>query len=442
MPNKAPLATRDPSWRRTSRIVGLSGALALIGPMLVFGAPGAAAVPATSAASPWIGELVVKTSPGASIERIRASVQATLGSTILASRSIYLLRVPVTGQSTDPKKAQAKWKAIANSLVHQLKADPEVEYAEANTDADSTEGERFHYWPNGGPECTGHDQSVFSQQPAVQELHLTDAHGVTGGDGTVIAILDTGVTLTHPALQGRIAAGGYDYVDDDADPNEHRDGVDNDGDGRTDEGYGHGTFVAGLAALVAPQARILPERVLDSEGHGNVFVVAEAVFDAVAAGADVINLSFGTAAHFHSKVLDEAIHSATKAGVVVVAAAGNDGTGAEHYPAALPGVLAVGAMDATGSGLASFSSRGKWVDVAAPGTDVGGPLPCGYGIWSGTSMAAPLVSGGAALLVSHTRNHKTTTDGLDKTMTESCAKVKGLMIKSGGVFDPMRMLTR
>jgi subtilisin family serine protease len=419
----------------------LAAALAAFGSVPVVDTAPVVTAATAQNSSKGVGQLVVKTAPGTSIDAVGTSIGATVGSTILASRSIYLLKVDVSDLSTDPKKAAEQWNARAKSFVHTLQRVPGVEYAEANTDADSTEGERFHYWPSGGPECTGQDDAVYRQQPAAREMDLSDAHLVSQGEGTIIAILDTGVSLTHPSLRARIAPGGYDYVDDDSTPAERRDGTDQDGDGRTDEGYGHGTFVAGLAALVAPKARILPERVLDTEGRGSVFVVAEAIFDATAAGADVINLSFGTAGHLNSKVLNDAIKTATKAGVVVVAAAGNDGTGTPHFPAALPGVLAVGAMDNTGSALAGFSSRGPWVDVAAPGTDVGGPLPCGYGIWSGTSMAAPLVSGGAALLVSHLRNHKTTTDGLEHTLTTSCTKVQGLKTRSGGTFNAMRMLS-
>jgi subtilisin family serine protease len=226
-------------------------------------------------------------------------------------------------------------------------------------------------------------------------------------------------------------------VDDDPVPQEERDNVDQDGDSIVDEGYGHGTFVAGIVALVAPGARILPQRVLDSDGRGNVFTVAEAVYDSVAEGADVINMSFGTTGAVESKVLTEALKAAAKAGVVLVAAAGNDGSRVKHYPAAVDGVLSVGALDAGGTGLAPFSARGDWVDLAAPGQDVTSMLPCGYGTWSGTSMAAPFVAGAAALDAGAGGSAKR--DGKGEKIRHSAERLKGVSVHDGAL-DVARML--
>jgi thermitase len=126
--------------------------------------------------------------------------------------------------------------------------------------------------------------------------------------------------------------------------------------------------------------------------------VAEAVLDAVAAGAQVINMSFGTTEKITSKLLQDAIHEAQSKGVVVVGAAGNDGDNKPDFPAAQPSVLSVAALDDNGA-LARFSNWGHWVAVAAPGDDLVGPMPGGgYATWSGTSMATPLVSGQVAIL--------------------------------------------
>jgi subtilisin family serine protease len=182
--------------------------------------------------------------------------------------------------------------------------------------------------------------------------------------------------------------GGWDLIDDDA-------GVDDaaPGEGRA---AGHGTHVAGAIHLVAPDAGLLPFRVLDAEGVGSLALTILAIELAVDAGADVINLSLGTVAE--SDLLEDVIEEAEDGGVVFVAAVGNRGTDVEEYPARLDEVVAVAAVDGTDT-AAPFSSDGNWVDVAAPGVELLGPYPgAGWASWSGTSMAAPLVAGQAALL--------------------------------------------
>src|SRR5207248_7691126 len=133
-----------------------------------------------------------------------------------------------------------------------------VVYAEADEPADLADT-RFHAWPDGDPDDAGTDPSVWSAQPAAATLALTDVHELSTGAGTTVAVLDTGVDPAHPALAGRLGP-GWDYVDDDAQPQDVATGADGNGNGITDEAYGHGTFVSGVLALVAPQARILPYR--------------------------------------------------------------------------------------------------------------------------------------------------------------------------------------
>ena len=147
--------------------------------------------------------------------------------------------------------------------------------------------------------------------------------------------------------------------------------MDSNGDGVPDEAAGHGTFVAGTIALVAPDARLVAYRVLDSDGQGTTYDAAQAITTAADAGAKVIDLSFGTPDGVPSRVLDDAIDYARTRGAVVVAAAGNYGDADETYPAARPGVLSVGALAAPDAEqLAAFSSRGSWVKVAAPGVGI------------------------------------------------------------------------
>jgi hypothetical protein len=177
--------------------------------------------------------------------------------------------------------------------------------------------------------------------------------------------------------------------------------------------YGHGTHVAGLLALIAPDAKIIPVRVLDPQGIGNIWVLAEAITYAVDQGADVINMSLATPRRTHllgsvlNKVCDdvplpgeEDFPAATNPYLVIVAGAGNTGDSTKMYPAAenIGGLLAVGASTQQDT-LASFSTRASWIQVVAPGEGIPSSVPNGfYGTWSGTSMAAPIAAGEVALV--------------------------------------------
>lgn len=209
-------------------------------------------------------------------------------------------------------------------------------------------------------------------------------------------MIDTGVQLDHPALAARMLPNGYDFVDDDSDPTDVPDGLDDDEDTLVDEALGHGTHVAGIVLLVAPDAQILPIRVLNADGVGDVYSVAMAIEYAVANGAQVINLSLGT--DLQTDLLHDVVQAASRAGVLVVAAAGNGTLDFPQYPAADPCAVAVTAVDEA-SRLAPDAAFGSWIRLAAPGEAIYSALiPGGYGWWSGTSMAAPFVSGQAALI--------------------------------------------
>jgi subtilisin family serine protease len=234
----------------------------------------------------------------------------------------------------------------------------------------------------------------YSQQSALAAIDLAGV--TTTGRGAVVAVIDTGVDPFHPLLRHRVAAGGWDFVDEDPWPWETADGADQDADGDVDEAAGHGTFVSGLVLLVAPSAEILPYRVLDDEGHGTTFAICRAVLAAVDAGADVLNMSFGF--HLRSRVLDRLLDEAQARGVVLVAGAGNDAVDTLPFPARDHRVLAVAATSSGGE-LAEFSNFGEGAVLAAPGIDLySGGANGVFGTWSGTSMAAPLVSGAVALL--------------------------------------------
>jgi len=234
-------------------------------------------------------------------------------------------------------------------------------------------------------------------QPAIMRLELTAAHAVGQGDGTLVAILDTGIDPNHPLFAGRIA-GGWDYVDDDSDPTDVADGIDEDGDGVADGAYGHGTHIAGIVAMTAPHARLLIVRVLDAEGRGDVRTVAAGIRWAVAQGARVINMSFGMLRS--SPAVTTAIREAAARGVVCVSAAGNAGAAyPQQFPATDNQTLAVAASD-DGDVPAAFTSYGSFVDLCAPGVNIRSAYPGNrWVLWSGTSMSAPFVSGTAALLL-------------------------------------------
>lgn len=212
----------------------------------------------------------------------------------------------------------------------------------------------------------------------------------TGAVWVTIAILDTGVDLSHPDLFVRILP-GYDFVNNDNDPQDDN---------------GHGTHVAAIAAASTNNgegvagvnwgANILPVKVLNSSATGTYANVAAGIVWATENGAQVINLSLGGPAP--SFVLNDAVNYAYQRGVILVASTGNAGAPSVLYPAAYDPVIAVGATD-SGNNLAGFSNYGPEVDVVAPGVNIYSAFPGGgYGYRSGTSMSAPHVSGLAALL--------------------------------------------
>ena len=267
-----------------------------------------------------------------------------------------------------------------------LAADSRVQYAESNVVGSSAEDQSENSWSSGGSAAT------FEGQWAPTVMRLPQAFRVTRGAGVTVAVLDTGVDTTHPELASHLI-GGYDFVDNDSDPSEV-------GVAGVDRAYGHGTFVSGLVALAAPDARIMPVRVLDPNGMGDVWRLAKSMVWAAANGADVINLSLGTYTRTH--VANELISdlAANGRGIVVVAAAGNAASNIPQFPAGEGGsrVLSVAATTPVDT-LATFSDFGSWVDAAAPGVSVWSTVPGGqYATWSGTSMATGLASGEAALV--------------------------------------------
>jgi subtilisin len=285
--------------------------------------------------------------------------------------------------------------AIATSLpqaaIDALKRNPNIAYVEPDAQVWATAEEL----PWGVDRI---DSGIDTQAPV---------HNYNTGVGVKVAVIDTGIYYDHPDLLGRYA-GGYDFVNDDGDPMDDN---------------GHGTHVAGTIAAVlgngvgvvgvAPSAQIYALKVLGSDGSGDISDVIAAIYTARDYGAKIISMSLGGPGSSTLQAACDSVYN-SGAGVLIVAAAGNDYTkiGAREldtidYPARYSSVIAVGATDSSDL-KASFSSTGSTVELAAPGVDIrstfpptisiGGQTGYYYAVGSGTSMACPHVSGAAALV--------------------------------------------
>lgn len=246
--------------------------------------------------------------------------------------------------------------------------------------------------------------------PALAAEADLDLAGFTGlgdaghtGSGVVVAVVDSGLDLDHPAFDGRVVS-GWDFIDS---------------DGQPDDGNGHGTHVAGIvggsassaAPGAAPGVGVMPVRVLDDAGAGSGTTVAAGITWAADHGAQVINLSIGDSGPADRFRKGGPIALAMRAvadRAVVVVAAGNDAQYEELFRAGVPGIVVV-ATDSSGN-PAPFTNVGDTRAVAAPGVDIVSTAPDyatalfpggtdGYASLSGTSMAAPFVSAEAALLI-------------------------------------------
>jgi subtilisin family serine protease len=237
-----------------------------------------------------------------------------------------------------------------------------------------------------------------ADQWAWLKIALADAQRISTGHLVVVAVLDSGLTADHSLLQSNIDI-GYDFVKMSSSFLDSGNGLDDDGDGVVDDYVGHGTHVAGIIVTTAPGVRIMPIRVLNSDGVGTYWDVAKGIRYAVDNGAKVINMSLSAPRMTPS--LADALNYAASRGVVVVAAAGV-GAG-PNYPAGYTdpmAVLGVGASDRNDA-ISSFSGGlPSHTDVFAPGVDIYSSFPYnGFALGSGTSMSAPIVAGEAAMLI-------------------------------------------
>jgi len=237
---------------------------------------------------------------------------------------------------------------------------------------------------------TASNDDYSGKQWAIPKIMAPQAWEITSGDNNVvIAILDTGIDQEQDDLVGKVMA-EVNFTDSPT----------------TDDIYGHGTHIAGIIAAwaesstgvagLAHDCRLMNVKVADDQGRFDSSAAAKGVNWAVEHGANVINMSLVNTEP--STSLEEAINYAWNKGVVVVAASGNLVGNKVVYPAYYSNCIAVAATDSNDC-VASWSSQGDWVDVAAPGVDIYSTLPDNkYGFKSGTSMAAAHVSGLAGLL--------------------------------------------
>lgn len=290
-------------------------------------------------------------------------------------------------------------------LVTALSRNKNVEYAELDAIVRAETTDTYYA---GQYALENHGQSFLTGKGVMisggtedADVDAPEAWSVTRGNGTVVAILDSGITSDNEDISGKIiGAANFSSA------------------GTTEDYYGHGTHVAGIVAAatdngvgvagVCPDCTVLNAKVLNDSGYGSASSVANGIAWSVDNGAQVINMSLGSRS---SRTLAKAVDNAWGQGVVLVAAAGNSANSSKLYPAAYSNVIAVAATD-NADQKASFSSFGSWVDVAAPGENVFSTFPnhpffisteygraLGYDVGSGTSMASPVVAGIAALTI-------------------------------------------
>lgn len=355
------------------RVAGLRSGIALALALALIGVPG---YPARASMSPGsdVPTQVVVAYAG---ESGRVSAERALGGRgVRVARRLERSRVVLV----DVPAGQD-----AEALAARIARMPGVRYAEPDRPVHAA-------WVPNDPYYTAAPPALSQWAP--RRIGAESAWDESRGAGVKIAILDTGVDLGHPDLSGKLdTANDHDFVNNDS---------------VASDDNGHGTHCAGIAAAVtnngvgvagmAPDATILPVKVLDQNGNGSSAILAEGIRWATDKGAGVISASLGGSEPLQA--LKDAVDYARSKGVVVVAAVGNHNSSV-YYPAAYPGVIAVGATD-TNDARAAYSNKGPELDLMAPGgggaSGIVSTVRGGYGEKYGTSMAAPHVAGVVALM--------------------------------------------
>ena len=411
--------SRADGWRRRAqrlRTAALVGAPLLMWTVAVPPAPAAGA-------SPGVGPAVATDAAGPSGQ---VAVVAQFAPTVVAAGRVAAAALgrPVRAEPAG-RYVAAVPAAQAAADVARLRAQPGVRYAEMAQLVHSTGGPVNPDDPCYVTGCTAlvdgnPNYPTIAGQGYLATIGAPAAWAVSKGAGIKVAVLDTGVDLTHPDLQGPAVGSSYPY-----------DKIVNEtnvcatdlacGDAAPGDDNGHGTHVSGILAAITDNATGVASlgwdvdvdvyKVLDQNGNGNTADVDTAIYDAVAAGDRVINLSLAN--YSCQQDLSQcgpdpdeqaAVEYAIAHDVVVVAAAGNGlpgqpGDSGDTYPASYPGVLAVAATDNAGT-VQSFSQWGGAANIAAPGTGIVSTWnDGGYAVLDGTSMSTPQVSAAAALLM-------------------------------------------
>jgi thermitase len=320
------------------------------------------------------GQVIAQLKPGASLNQVAS--RNTLEVLDSLEENTYVFGVT--------------YKHTVTQAVTQLSADRDVQWVQPNYLAKVPEVDQRSLAfvdQRSLAFVDGVSPGEYFNQYAMTLIQGGDAQQFSTGIGVTVAVIDTGVDLNHPMFRRRSVTSGRDFVDNDSNPSEVCCG----------SAYGHGTMVAGIIALLAPGATIMPIRIFDPSGVTTVAQVTKAIRWAARNGADVINMSFGTADS--SASVQTAVRYAANRNTVLVGSAGNEDSTSPRYPGAYAECISVAATDSSDV-KADFSNYGPSIKVAAPGVDIYSAYPNGlWATWDGTSFAAPFVSGEAALVL-------------------------------------------
>lgn len=348
--------------------------------------------PISSDLEPVPNEAVVTLAPGAALNDYLTAKQVDLVST---------LALPAAGSTP----------AATYYLIRTKDGTPITLSTLASGAGTVSPHNRIGKGDRGGESFDDHDTwrlgGAYYAQPAIPKVKIPQARAVTEGLNEVIAILDTGIDPNHPLFAPNIThinlVENYTVLPPVEGAMESRNMQDDDLDGVVDGGFGHGTHVAGIVFTGARKATLLIYKVLDDEGRGTAFGLAEAIKAAADHGAHVINLSLRL--DVDDVEVHHAIDYAAGLGIAVVASAGNRDWQEPQYPAAYDGVISVTAVDKDDV-KAKFANFGSTVDISAPGVEIISTIPGYYGagkyaIASGGSMATAFVSAAVALAHAH-----------------------------------------
>ena len=391
------------------------------------------------------GEVLVEIKPGASIDAINQRYGTSTLQRIYGT-NFYRLLTPKRKKEAKFRKKLAKDADVLSAVLNPVITTPINVF-----------GRAVIGFPGDHP-ATGALRASYLGQQIVGDLAAIQLR--SRGAGVIVAVIDTGIDRDHPDIKDHL------WTDPGEVPN---DNVDNDNDGLVDDVFGwnffdstqdtmerraaaqtsiagHGTFIAGLIALIAPSAKIMPIRAFSPDGLSDSFSVAQGIKYAVDHGASVINLSFGSTED--TPVMHDAVAYAHQRGVLLVAAVGNEDKGndiAPQFPANWSTeVMSIAALD-DNNRKAGFSNYGSNVSVSAPGVNLISLYPQinnapDYAAWSGTSFAAPLATAEAALLLEN-NPRRNAREVIEYTAASIDSSNPGLAGKLGrGRIDPLRAL--